>query len=177
MQRRYSIRPFTEDRITVDGMLDVKLSPLIKLLSPLLKFSGALVPYEGRNVPVTVSFYCTPGQRDFHFDRIFNFPHKPYRFHSRMEPLTDGGMIEFMRFGMGWRFWYGVEGNKVVLKHQGYVLRLLGLLIPLPLEWILGHAYAEEEPISDSAFRMNFEITHPWFGFTYGYNGTFNVPG
>jgi Domain of unknown function (DUF4166) len=175
MQRRCSVRPFSDDRVTVEGVLDVKLSPLAQLLSPFLKIVGALVPYAGSSIPVTVSFYSTPGRRDFHFDRTFHFPDGPYRFHSRMEPLTGGEMIEFMRVGLGWRFWYGVEGRKVVLKHRGYVWRVLGRLIPLPMEWVLGRGYAEEEPISDSSFRMHFAITHRWLGYTYGYGGTFNV--
>ena len=124
MQRRYYVRPFSDDRVTVEGVLDVKLSPLAQLLSPFLKIVGALVPYAGSGIPVTVSFYSTPGRRDFHFDRTFHFPDRSYSFHSRMEPLTGGEMIEFMRFGLGWRFWYGVEGCKVVLRHRGYVWRV-----------------------------------------------------
>jgi len=175
MQRRYGVRPGSDDRVTVAGVLHVKLSPLARLLSPFLKIAGALVPYEGENIPVTVRFYSTPGQRDFHFDRSFQLPARSYRFHSRMEPLPGGEMIEFMRFGLGWRFWYGVEGGKVVLKHRGYVSRVFGLLIPLPLEYVMGHGYAEEEATSDTGFRMHFAVTHPWLGYAYGYGGDFTV--
>lgn len=176
MRRRYAVRPFSDDQVTVEGTLDVKRSPLARLLSPLLSLCGALVPHEGSGVPVSVRFYSSPDACDFHFDRHFHFPGRaPYRFHSRMERVEGGDMVEFMRFGLGWRMRYGWDGRKIVLAHRGYVWRVFGRLVPLPLEWVLGSGYAEEEPLSDDSFRMWMAVTHPWFGQTYGYGGIFKV--
>lgn len=178
LQKRYSNRAYSDDIVTVDGKLDVHCSWLIRLLKPFLKIFNVLVPYQGKNIPVSVSFVSKSDSETLYFNRTFSFPDKkPYRFYSRMVRLKGDDVIEFMRFNIGWRMSCFYDGKKVVLQHRGYVWKFFGLLIPLPINLLMGKGYAEEEAISDNEFRMYFEIRHRLFGKVYGYGGNFTIRG
>jgi hypothetical protein len=94
-----------------------------------------------------------------------------------MEQMRGSEVVEFMRFGIGWRLRYAWDGQRVRLHHLGYVWRIFGLLIPLPLELLIGRGDAWEEPIDNDSFRMWMSVVHPWWGQTYSYSGTFRVTG
>jgi hypothetical protein len=49
------------------------------------------------------------------------------------------------------------------------------MIIPLPLVLVLGKGAAEEEVLSDDSFRMWMAVTHPLFGESYRYDGTFRI--
>ena len=70
---------------------------------------------------------------------------------------------------------YSWSGSKVILAHRGYVLRLFGFFIPVPLTILLGAGYAEEIPLNDDEFSMMTEIRHPWWGRVFGYGGRFRI--
>ncbi len=174
MHKHYANRPYCNDVVTVEGIMKVELSLFARLLSPLLRIAGALVPCAGENIPVTVHFRSEPDSNIYVFDRIFCFPGKaPYHFRSRMQPVGGSEIVEFMRIGIGWQVRYGYDGQKVVMAHRGYVMKLFGKLIRLPLELLLGRGYAEEEALSDKSFRMYMDIRHPLFGKIYSYSGEF----
>lgn len=78
-----------------------------------------------------------------------------------------------MSFGMGWRTHYCYDGKKVVMQHKGYVLRVFGLNIPLPLKIFVGIGHAEEEVINDNSYRVTMTMTHSGFGTMYSYSGNF----
>lgn len=176
MQKHYANRSFSRDVVTVEGLMKVEVSAFAKLLSPLLRLAGTLVPYAGENVPVTVHFRSEPNSNIYCFDRIFHFPGKAaYRFTSRMLPVGGHDVVEFMRFGIGWHARYGWDGQKVVMEHQGYALRLFGKLVHLPFEWLLGRGNAWEEAMDDDRFCMYMDIRHRLFGKVYAYSGEFTV--
>ncbi len=176
MQQHYAVRAGSNDVVVVEGHMDIERSWLARLLSPALRLCGALVPYSGNNVPVMVRFTSPPGTRRFYFDRTFHFPgHAPYHFRSYMEQIGENEVAEFMRFGFGWRARYSWDGQRVRLQHKGYVWRVCGMHIPLPLGWGIGGGDAWEEPIDDKSFRMWMEVVHPLFGKTYSYGGTFRI--
>lgn len=176
IHKHYANRPYSEDVIIAKGHLDITLSPMARLLSPLFRFFGTLVPYSGENIPVTVYFRSNKHSSAFHFDRHFFFPGKePCYFRSRMEQIQGNNIVEFMRFGLGWRMHTLWDGKKVILQHQSYVLKFLGALIPLPLSFLVGKGYAEEEAVSDNAFRMQMQLTHPVFGTIFAYKGVFTI--
>jgi len=176
LQKRYTNRPYSNDEVIVEGLLDVHVSKWMRFLSPLLRFCGALVPYKGRNIPVTVCFNSYIDSKDVGFNRTFNFHNrKPFEFRSQLEPMGGDKVIEFMRYGLGWRMRYHYDGKKVKLDDDGYIWRIGKLSIPLPLQLILGRAYAYEKAVSDNEFAMYFEITHPFFGKIFGYEGKFKV--
>ena len=80
-----------------------------------------------------------------------------------------------MKFGLGWKMRYEFSDNKAKLLHDGYIWRIAGIDIPLPLVWILGEGYAYETALSETQFAMYFAITHPWFGKVFGYEGKFTL--
>lgn len=176
MHQHYANRPCSHDTVIVEGTMDISFGTLAKILNPLLRILGALVPYQGTHIPTTVTFRSEPDSNAFCFDRAFHFPEKPvYHFRSRMIPQGGNLIIEYMRFGIGWRTAYTYEQGKVFMRHKGYVWKLFGIVIPLPLALLFGKGYAEEEAISDTSFRMRMEVVHPLWGEVYAYQGTFKV--
>lgn len=172
MHKHYAVRPDSNDVVTVEGTLDVNTSLPVRLAGLL----GILVPASGQNVPVTVTFSSSQSSHAFHFDRVFHYPdRKPYHFRSSMIPVGGNELVEVMRFGLGWHCAYDWDGETVILSHRGYVWRILGYTIPLPLGWLIGTGYAEEVPLSDDTFSMWTHTKHPWFGETFRYSGTFKV--
>lgn len=176
LRKHYANRPFSRDVVTVEGMMTVEIAPAMRLLMPLLRMGGALVPYAGNDIPVTVHFRSEPDSTAFCFDREFRFPgRKPYHFRSRMLPQGGNEMVDFMRFGVGWRGGYAYEDGKVKMRHKGYLWKLFGLKIPLPLTWLLGRGEAEEVALDDDTFRMEMTMTHPLLGRMYYYGGVLRV--
>jgi hypothetical protein len=177
MQKHYAVRPDSQDRVVVRGMMSIRRSRWVRWLSPLLRMFGALVPWDGSGVPVTVNFYSGEGSSAFHFDRVFNLPGRsPFRFHSRLEPIKGNEVIEVMRGGLGWRSRYLARGNHIVLEHVGYYWKVGRWLLPMPmLTWVLGRGAAEEEALSDDTFKMWMTVTHPLFGEAYRYEGVFEI--
>ncbi len=176
MQRHYANRAYRDDVATVEGTLQVESSVIGRLLKPVFLLTGVLVPYEGKDVPVTVNFISESRSNAFRFERTFSFPgRRPYKFLSKMVPRGGNEIVELMGPGLGWRSAYSWNGEKVVLAHRGYVISVLGALLPVPLTFLLGSGYAEEIPIDDDTFSMMTEIRHPLWGRIFGYNGTFKI--
>lgn len=122
IKNHYAVRPNSGDMVKVEGHLDVNVSPLIKVMA---RLTGMLVPYSGKNVPVTVVFTKGEDSKSFCFDRTFHFPNRgDVKFHSRMEHIDSNILVEFMRFGIGWKLAYVWDGSKVTLRHRGYVWRV-----------------------------------------------------
>jgi len=177
MTKHYANRPYTLDKTTANGVLDVMCKPPLLYLSPLMKLLGQIPIRNETNVPVTVHFQSDVNSKSFYFNRVFNFAiGKPYAFKSRMLQIKGDEVIEIMRFGLGWKLQYAWDGEKVILSHRGYALQLFGHLIPLPLTLLMGAGYAEERPVDDNTFDMETHITHPWWGKIYEYKGRFEVP-
>lgn len=176
MQRHYANRAFRNDVVRVIGTLNIHSSPIGRLLKPAFRWVKVLAPEEGRDIPVTVDYTTDAHSNAFRFNRLFHFPEKPaYAFRSAMFPIGGNELVEMMGRGIGWRVAYRWDGQKVILSHQGYVLRLFQRFIPLPITWLLGEGYAEEMPVDDDTFSMWTEIRHPLWGKIFGYDGTFKV--
>jgi hypothetical protein len=169
----YRVRPYSDDVVIAKGALDIKVSWFMGLMA---RLTGMLVSYSGSGIPTTVTFRSGTESDAFHFDRVFHFPDKgEIRFRSRMEWMGNNELIEFMGFGIGCRTAYEWNGDSVILEHRGYVWRLFGILIPLPLTAVIGKGRAEEKPISDASFSMWTHINHPLFGEALRYSGTFEI--
>jgi predicted DCC family thiol-disulfide oxidoreductase YuxK len=178
LKARYANRPYSNDLGTVEGHLDISVSPMMRILAPLLKWTGMLVPYHGKQVPVVVNFASYPHSEACHFHRTFHFPGRaPYVFRSSMTPEAGNVIVEDLNLGISWRATCDVEDNKVVLRHLGYVVRVLGWRVPVPLQLLFGTGYAEEEATGPASFRMKMEINHPLLGEVFAYRGHFEVKG
>ena len=176
IKARYAVRAGSADRVSVEGKLDVDYSRVFTLLAPIFRLLGTLVPHRGRDVPVRVTFSSPPGSAALHLDRVFGFPGRaPARFSSRLVPQGGDRVVEFMRYGIGWKSRFFLESGDVIIQHVGYVWRLFGFLVPLPIGWIVGRGYASETPISDRAFSMSMELVHPLLGRLFEYHGTFEI--
>jgi len=176
LHRHYANRPYCDDVVVVEGKMDVEFGWPVSLLNPFLRLFGALVPHQGHDIPVTVHFRSEIDSEAYCLDRTFNFINKkPYIFSSKMVQVKDDVIIEFMKFGIGWKHRYYYDGKKVLLEHRGYVWKIFDIIIPIPLGFFLGKGYAEEESLTDNSFRMKMNITHPVFGKMYEYRGEFEV--
>lgn len=176
MKKHYANRPYTDDVTVVEGTLDVMCKQPLKLLAPVMRLMGQIPARNEQDVPVTVRFQSDKNTKAFHFNRVFNFQNgKPYAFRSRMLQIKENEVVEMMRFGLGWKMLYLWDGEKVILQHKGYVLRLFGHFIPVPLTMLMGKGYAEESVVDDDSFDMVTHITHPWWGKIYEYKGRFKI--
>ncbi len=176
IKKHYANRPYCSDQYVAQGVMKVEGSLIWTIISPISKLFGVLVPYTGDNIATTVTFRSDPNNNHFVFDRVFNFPDKPtYKFYSVLHPIKENEVCEIMKTGLGWRCTFSWEDGKVRLKHKGYVLKIFGKIISLPLTFLFGKGVAEETPIDDENFSMQMEIRHPWWGRVMGYSGTFKM--
>lgn len=173
-QKRYVNRPYSNDITTVEGEMDINFSKAMCYLIPFFRLFRVLVPYKGKNIPVKVDFRSQIDSDAVCLDRKFYFPGKrPYEFNSCMDVIKDNDVVERMSFGMGWRTHYLYDGKKVVIQHKGYVWRVFGLNIPIPIAIFVGISHAEEEMIDDNSYRVTMTMSHPLFGTMYSYSGNF----
>lgn len=172
--KHYANRAYSNDIVTVQGKMDISYSWWFTFLLPLCRLLKTLVPYQGKDIATIVKFKSDPLSNKFYYEREFCFPQKkPYKFCSYMQNIDDNLVVEFMRFGIGWKTLFHLNGEKIVLEHAGYVWKLCGIMIPLPLACIIGKGHAEEEAISDNKFKMHMEIKHFLFGKVFEYKGEF----
>lgn len=178
IRRHYFLRPHSLDAITVQGhMTTVHHSTLAKLLIPVGRVFGAIVPWRGRQVPIAVHYTCRPDAPSLHWDRVFTFPGRraPFHFRSHMVQTGDREVIEFVRFGVGMRLAVTAEGGALVFRDRGYVWRLFGWHVPVPLGLVFGSAYVEERPLDDTRFTMKMRLAHRWWGELFYYEGEFSL--
>ena len=176
LKKHYAIRPYSNDSIKLEGIMNIKLSKLTKLIKPMLRLFGALVPYEGKNIPTIVYVKSDPNKDSFIFKRHFKISkNNIYISHSTFLKLKDNEVLEMMRFGVGWISYYSYQNKKIILSHKGYAWRIFKLTIPIPLTFILGKGYAEEKEINGNQFSMQMKIIHPLFGEIFKYSGLFKI--
>lgn len=177
VRRHYFLRPFSDDRICVKGtMREVHHSAFARLLLPLARIAGALVPYRGTDVPIEVHYTARPDDATIHWDRVFHFPgRRPFHFRSHMEQTAANRVIEFVRFGIGMRLRVTAEDGALVFRDEGYIWRLFGVDVPLPMGLLMGRAYVEERPVDEESFSMRMSLKHPLFGELFRYDGTFVI--
>lgn len=176
MKKHYANHPYSNERNTINGKLDLICRYPFKLFSPVLWLVKGIPPSDEQNVSVQVTFESEPSSKHFIFNRVFHFKQKkPYHFRSRMIPVSGSEIIDVMPLRLGWRLNMIWQDNSVKLNHKGYVLHLFGHFIPIPIEFLFGRCNAQEVAIDDETFNMDMHITHPWWGRVYGYTGKFKL--
>lgn len=162
------------ERTSSGTMAEIKLSRIANIISPLMRLLNALVPYEGINVPTTL--VNSQPASCMRWIRTFSFPNKaPYVFATEMVYAGDHKVIEYVRYGLGVELKVREHQGKLLFISTRYVWRLGSLMIPIPSFLGPGNATILEEGIGDNKYVVDFEITHPLFGFMFGYNGTFEI--
>lgn len=174
MKRRFGNRPYSHDMVLVNGTMTIKSSLWMHFIRPFLKLSGALIQQDGENIPVTVKFKSELNSAKYWFDREFKFS-QPIYFKSYMMNIKDNVMVEFMRFNIGWRSKFSVDGDNILMSHHGYVFRFFNILIPLPIGLLLGKCNVVERQISEDSFAMEMSLVHFLFGKIYEYKGVFSI--
>lgn len=176
LKKHYNNLANTNDQVVMTGQLDVMCKPPLLWLSPLLKLIGQMPARNEKNVAVSVCFQSHENTSAFHVNRTFHFKQgRPYVFRSKLLHVKENQVVELMRFGLGCKMRYLWDGEKIVLMHDGYVLRLFGYLLPLPLTFIFGEVYAEERAVDEHHFDMLMCIRHTLIGKIYEYKGRFEV--
>ena len=177
IRAHYGIAPFTTQQVRVEGtMQSVSHSAVAKLLIPFARLAGALIPFQGRDVPVQVVNYSRVNRPGYYWRRVFHFRgRKPFPFPSRMVCSGDHEITEYVRFGFGIRLALSVKNGALIERDRGYVVALGRLVLPLPLNLLMGWACIEETPVSSKEFDMKMSLRHPIFGQTFAYNGRFAI--
>ena len=177
IKRHYFLRPFSADYICVSGeMEEIYHSPIAKLLMPFGLLFGAVVPYRGRDVPVDVHYNSSLDNSNIYWDRVFRFSDQHhFHFKSHMEHIRDNEVIVFVRFGVGMKLRVTVEDGAIVFRDNGYIWRMFGKCIRIPVGLLFGKAYVEERPIDEDRFSMKMILQHSVFGVMFRYNGQFSL--
>ncbi|VAW71058.1 hypothetical protein MNBD_GAMMA12-1139 [hydrothermal vent metagenome] len=176
IQAHYSLKPYSLDTVCITGtMNEVYHSRWANIFIPFGMLLGAIIPFNKNNVPIDVYFRCSLNSANLRWNRVFKFnSQKHYHFNSYMEIHCGNELIEFVRFGVGMKLALTVEDGALVFRSTGFVWKILGCKIPLPLSMLFGRAYIEERAINEHSFSMKMSITHPWFGQLFRYIGQFN---
>ncbi len=177
VRQHYSLTPFSQDYVRVDGMMEeIYHSSIAKLLIPFGLLFGAIVPFRGANVPVSVHYSSSPDDKNLYWDRSFQFQNKKaFHFKSHMQHVSNNEVIEYVRFGVGMRLCVTAEDGALVFRDKGYVWRIFGHTVPIPVGLFFGKAYVEERPIDADSFSMKMELVHPLFGTLFRYRGHFSI--
>ena len=177
IKRHYFLRPYSDDYICVSGVMsEIYHSAIAKLFLPFGMMFGAVVPYRGKNVPIDVHYSCSKNNANVYWDRVFKFSERNhYHFKSHMEHTRNNEVIEFVRFGVGMRLKVTAENGAIVFRGAGYIWRVFGRDIPVPVGLFFGNAYVEERPVDENSFEMKMTLEHPLFGVMFRYEGAFNL--
>ncbi|MFV1982718.1 MAG: DUF4166 domain-containing protein [Thiohalomonadales bacterium] len=175
IQDHYYLKPYSNDYICVTGEMDeIYHSSIAKLLIPFALIFGAIVPFNDSNVPIEVHYNSNLDNSKLMWDRVFKFKtHKAFHFKSYMEQQSGNEVIEYVRFGVGMKLAVSVQNGAIIFHDKGYVWKIMGIKIPLPINLLFGHAYIEERPIDETHFSMKMIIKHPLFGILFRYSGQF----
>ncbi len=178
IKQHYDITPGKPSNMIIKGDMDeVYHSPIAKLFLLPGRIFGALVPYKGKNIPTKVrNWTTTEDNLSMFWHRTLEFPNKsPIIFKSRMEYIEGDEIIEYVRYGMGIRMQMSVKDSALIFKSIGYVWKIGPLMIRIPTWAILGDSEITEKAISNNKFFIDFKMTHPVFGRTFSYSGTFHI--
>ena len=174
LKRHYQPQAYGDEAITFKGKMDIQCQGPMKWLAPALWLLRGIPPKTEKQIPVKVSFISQTNEPALQFDRQFNFKNKkPYRFQSKLYPQNDGNVAEVMKYGITWKMKLYWDQDRIKMEHQGYALKWFGHLIPVPMAWLFGKAYAEEVAVDEHSFDMSVKITHSLWGEIYSYRGRF----
>ncbi len=138
----------------------------------ILRLFGALINRRGKNIPTTVEKHMEGDvqywKRSIHFSQD-----KKILFNSFWVYEGSNQLTEYVNSFLGLRMSVHVENHEIHYEGRNYIVKLGGLLIPVP-EWlVLGHTTIVENALSDSEFSMDFKLNHPLFGTIFRYSGEF----
>ena len=170
---------YSEPTVSICGRMDsihvnTAIRPLAMLSYMLFR---APVPRGGEDVQFTVH-NCIDSSGTMHWLRTF-FKNASFdrdaTFPSQMTFSGDHRILETTRYGLGVESVVSVDDvGSLVFDIQHYAIRMpfLGTIVRLPI-WLspFGGGHATEIGETGDSYRVEFEMTHPMFGRTFGYSG------
>lgn len=176
LQRRYNINPYSDNKLVLNGVMNITMSRMFRIFSPFFRIVGALTPYSGNNIPVDITLISNRNSPFVLMHRIFYYKNRPpYHFSSKMLPIKDNEIIELTRFRIGIKLLYRLENNKIIMDYGGYIFYLGKWSFPLPLHYIIGKFSAYEKAENDEIFNMQVNIVHTFFGKIFECTGKFKI--
>lgn len=176
VRRHYDLAPGQASRL--EGVMEeiwhaAWAKPILALCARL----ETLVPYRGGGIPAEVRHRVDPEQPDtLHWHRTFRFPGgRTALFRSRMEADGPGGVVERVALGFGVRMAVAVANGALRFTSRGHCWRIGRWTLNLPDGLLLGRAVVVESAMGTDRLRVDFRMTHPWFGGSLGYRGWFRI--
>jgi len=176
IRQHYDSAAFGTRRLILQGVMEeIFHAPWVKPWLCLARGFNALVPWQGRDVPVEVSNWADPAYPNTLFwHRLFHFADGgEHVFESRMELGGLGEIIELLRFGVGIRMRVSESGGALVYSARDHCWKIGPWILGIPNWALLGEARIVESMSADGGIHLDFTITHPWFGRSFGYRGRF----
>lgn len=156
------------------GALDIDYPGFMQPYLSFLRLLGALVNRRGKAVPATVKKWMEGDVQ--HWKRTITFPDgREVLFQTRWVYAGGNELIEYVSPFMGLRMAVAVKEGKLHYSGRHLVLKLGGLLIPIPEALVLGHTTIVETALDEGGFAMDFRLTHPWLGQVFSYAGKFRT--
>lgn len=178
IQAHYSIGTDNKyDRISFQGFMEtISVTGMGKLMAWCARPLHALLPYSGIRIRTEIYNWTKSHSGTIYWRRLFHYPEcKPVVFQSRMEYYRDKEIIEYVRGGLGLVLHLSVRNGALIFDGQHYVLTVAGCSVRLPNWLMAGKAFIQESQVGENQVSVDFYITHPVWGQTFAYSGTFDA--
>ncbi len=157
-----------------EGYLTIEYPKFMQPVLNILSVMGVLINKKGENLDTTVSKQMMHKMQIW--KRKINFENgQTVQFDSQWQYHNNNQLIEFVNPFLGLKMKAYIIKDRLHYEGICYLLKLGGIMIPIP-EWLLlGHTTIEEQAIDKQSFKMDFKLTHPLFGELYRYKGVFTT--
>lgn len=160
------------------GEMRVRANLVGFVMAQLCRLIGTpLAPWRGEAVPVTVDVHTDP-HGALVWDRLYRFDGRPPIFVSSRKIVTERGLVEVVKGGLGMALDLTVEDGALHFRSTGYFLELGHPRLRLPIPgWITpGRAHVIHRDEGAGRFRFTLSFAHPLFGETLFQDGMFADP-
>jgi hypothetical protein len=152
------------------GHLDIEYPRFIQPLLHVVHWCGALINRDGQNIATQVAKHST-GERQYWRRTLTYADGQIIQFNSFTVSAGGNQLIEFVNPVLGLQMAVQVQDGQLHYQGVRYVMKLAGLLLPIP-EWLaLGHTSIVEVGHDNLHFSMDFRLRHPLFGQIFRYSG------
>ncbi|AFB21170.1 DUF4166 domain-containing protein [Rickettsia canadensis] len=176
LQKRYNIKPYSNNKITLEGKMNITISKIFQCFSLFCRAVWDLTSYPDNNIPVAVILTSDKTSPIILMHRIFYYKNRAaYHFYSKMILIKDNIILELIRFRIAIKLLYHLENNKIIMDYGRYVLYLGKSLIPIPLHLIIGKFFTYKEIENDKIFNIRVKMVHTLFSKIFEYTGKFKI--
>jgi hypothetical protein len=152
------------------GHLDIEYPRYMQPILHVLHRCGALINRAGQTIATRVEKHST-GERQYWRRTLTYADGQVIQFNSYTVSAGGNQLIEFVNPLLGLQMAVQVQDGQLHYQGVRYVLKLAGLLLPIP-EWlVLGHTSIVEVGRDNHHFSMDFRLRHPLFGQVFRYSG------